>query len=931
MHPCPPPPPSFHSPEYSYQVLLSSGNGYQLVHVTSRWTTGLSYGCHPEYGHLLVALNQGLRAFKATYAYSELCTRHRAVHCDCADCQVGEWSAWGPCSRRCDGTQRRSRTVVSRRDALAVDCPSSEESQGCSEENCEPSAEDDTGFLYLFDGCPTGGLVRSERLVSTFTTKSACEYACNLDHTCNAIEVDRLLPMPCVPPTPTPTYPKPHVSPIQALFKSHRNALAYPTIRAEPYANPIRIPSERGSTQPHVLFKWYPNRVHVLSQTSPRSIYGNRNLMRARMTPGRGGVRGQKEVWVPKIDLKFPVALINFTFRRRKKFLMWEPEGVGGSAGGCPGPQTTPPLPPPPPGSLSNGLLYPFPNSIQVLSESNPQQIQIPFQIRSKCESNPIRTRPTRTHSQAQPEPTPTVRIGSQPLRPPQVNGCLNGPDCQGQCWHFAGNGSDIRSAGCIMTGDQKTFLKPSVLVFHHLFDGCPMGGLVRHRYSVATSKSRTECLRDCFIDPACHAIEINGCLGGRGCQGQCSLFSGAGRDVYNGACVTSGDQRTYLKPSVRAECDRHHNPCARNARCEIVAGRYNCTCREGAVGDGYHCSTLSLTATRTGSGTRTATATATASATRTAAASRTPTAVATAPATVPPSPTPSHTPSGTGTPVPTRTAELALCAPGQQGPGALQFAAARCVQALSLGLGSDTLWTRFVFVRIVRMASGTLELQLIRGAVPPSAGGFEGVRGWRKAVLPPPPEACMYTRVYAYTSRIRRVCVHMYTRVYAYTSRIRRVCVHMCTRVYRYTWRVRTHVYARIPVYVACAYTCIRAYTRIRRVYVACAYTCVRAYTCIRRVCVHMYTRVYVYTSRVRTHVYARIPVYVAYTSRVRMHVYATYTRVSLHICPKRRCLYRVCLPGETNVCREATGFTQQKKFWPDHRGLPVRTLFFC
>ena len=61
-----------------------------------------------------------------------------------------------------------------------------------------------------------------------------------------------------------------------------------------------------------------------------------------------------KKVCVPKIGLKFPAALINFIFCRRKFFLMWA--GGGGSAGAGQGPKQSPPSPPPPPGSLSIGL-----------------------------------------------------------------------------------------------------------------------------------------------------------------------------------------------------------------------------------------------------------------------------------------------------------------------------------------------------------------------------------------------------------------------------------------------------------------------------------------------------------------------------------------------------------------------------------------------
>ena len=56
-----------------------------------------------------------------------------------------------------------------------------------------------------------------------------------------------------------------------------------------------------------------------------------------------GGVRGQNEVFVPKIGLKFPAPLINFIFCRREIFLM----SGGGGGVGRPGPAKAPtPLPP---------------------------------------------------------------------------------------------------------------------------------------------------------------------------------------------------------------------------------------------------------------------------------------------------------------------------------------------------------------------------------------------------------------------------------------------------------------------------------------------------------------------------------------------------------------------------------------------------------
>ena len=61
---------------------LSRNAGYRLMHGTAGWTNGVAYGCHPEYGDVVVALNAGLVAFKQTPAYAELCAKFPAVACD---------------------------------------------------------------------------------------------------------------------------------------------------------------------------------------------------------------------------------------------------------------------------------------------------------------------------------------------------------------------------------------------------------------------------------------------------------------------------------------------------------------------------------------------------------------------------------------------------------------------------------------------------------------------------------------------------------------------------------------------------------------------------------------------------------------------------------------------------------------------------------
>ena len=49
---------------------------------------------------------------------------------------------------------------------------------------------------------------------------------------------------------------------------------------------------------------------------------------------GGGGVRGQKKVCVPKIDLQVRAPLINYIFFLRKNFLMWVGGWVSQNPGG---------------------------------------------------------------------------------------------------------------------------------------------------------------------------------------------------------------------------------------------------------------------------------------------------------------------------------------------------------------------------------------------------------------------------------------------------------------------------------------------------------------------------------------------------------------------------------------------------------------------
>ena len=58
---------------------------YRMVHATSEWASGISFGCHPEYGDVVEALNRGLVAFKATAEYARLCQAYPTIKCDLAN------------------------------------------------------------------------------------------------------------------------------------------------------------------------------------------------------------------------------------------------------------------------------------------------------------------------------------------------------------------------------------------------------------------------------------------------------------------------------------------------------------------------------------------------------------------------------------------------------------------------------------------------------------------------------------------------------------------------------------------------------------------------------------------------------------------------------------------------------------------------------
>ena len=94
----------------------------QVVHSVAGWSAGWSYGCHPAYGDAVAALNAGLREFKRSPEYRELCERYPSVACDClaVDCEVAAWSAWVAWGT---GKQRRTRSVITPASSGGSPCP----------------------------------------------------------------------------------------------------------------------------------------------------------------------------------------------------------------------------------------------------------------------------------------------------------------------------------------------------------------------------------------------------------------------------------------------------------------------------------------------------------------------------------------------------------------------------------------------------------------------------------------------------------------------------------------------------------------------------------------------------------------------------------------------------------------------------------------
>ena len=714
---------------------------YRLIHTAAGWAHGVAYGCHPEYGDLLQALNGALAVFKTTAAYAALCARHPGVPCDAAgatyanaktaaapeaadhplgraDLVIGTEAALGDHSNVHAGVLRgfdleltqavcallgRRCAVVTFPGPAAWPIDYALFGWGANTK-AYPGEGLQGGWFHCAVGVfNTGPWQQSVAFSDPYTGPGADT-------------VGFLVPGAAATAFPADAAGKTvglH-GPLGALFHAAIGS-GFSPARAVHYASPDALLAALTSGAVDAVFADTTTARPLLSHglryrmahAAPRWVRG----LSYACHPAHGGAvaalnRGLRAFKATPayraLCARYPAVHCDCVGCQVTEWTDWGPCSVdcgsgsrsrartvpANGTGACEYVQETQACRAP--GCGDAAFLYLFDGCPRGgLAEH--ERLFSTFIPKSACEYA-CRIDPACTAI--------------------EVNGCLQGPDCQGQCWHFSGPGPDIHSAGCVTTGDQRAYLNPAALrrLFHHLFDGCPRGGLVSRRYGVAAAVSKEECMRDCLLDAACNAVEVSGCeAGGGGCA--CALFAGDARDVYDGGCGPAGGRAAYLKATARAECAPGRNPCAPNAACAVAAGGFNCTCLPGTAGDGFTCSTFSATATGTASGTPSTRATALATPTPS------PSATPTAHATPTPTPTRSASPSATRTPLPTATPQLRLCVQGPAGPGLLQFGGGgRCVQSLSLGPGSETLWSRLVLLRLESLGSGTLGLQLSAG-----------------------------------------------------------------------------------------------------------------------------------------------------------------------------------------------------------------------
>jgi len=141
-----------------------------------------------------------------------------------------------------------------------------------------------------------------------------------------------------------------------------------------------------------------------------------------------------------------------------------------------------------------------------------------------------------------------------------EVNGC-NKLQCNGNCYHFYGDGVDLNNGRCLVDGTQKCYQKISTPAlaglkagqaqltnsFAFQFDGCCRGGLAQTWTLMGSNMDFNGCTKICRDSSTCNAIEVNGCNGLQ-CKGNCWNFNGNGFDLNNGNCLVDGTQKCYKK-----------------------------------------------------------------------------------------------------------------------------------------------------------------------------------------------------------------------------------------------------------------------------------------------------------------------------------------------------------------------------------------------
>jgi len=77
---------------------VGSNSDYAFMHGAAGWSQGVAYGCRPEFGDAVTKLNEGLRKFKETSEYTDLCSKYSlSVKCDgCTMVVVGNSSTAAP-------------------------------------------------------------------------------------------------------------------------------------------------------------------------------------------------------------------------------------------------------------------------------------------------------------------------------------------------------------------------------------------------------------------------------------------------------------------------------------------------------------------------------------------------------------------------------------------------------------------------------------------------------------------------------------------------------------------------------------------------------------------------------------------------------------------------------------------------------------------